>query len=52
VAWLRESKMSGVDDDEEFGDEDIGTTPNRGSRQWRGAACCMQLQHGLRRPGR
>jgi hypothetical protein len=30
--------MSRVDDDEEFGDEENGTTPNCGSRHWRGAA--------------
>jgi hypothetical protein len=30
--------MSRVDDDEEFGDEETGTTPNCGSRHWRGAA--------------
>jgi hypothetical protein len=37
---LRESTTSRVDDDddEEFGDEDNGTTPNCGSRHWRGAA--------------
>ncbi len=45
MAVLRKSiTTSRVDDDEEFGDEDDGTTPDCGSRHWHDAALRKLLQ--------